>query len=73
MDDKPFSEVHFKTLKYRPDFQARYGCVKDECVLCRAIYDWYNHVRRHAGISLMTLANLHVGRVSEILVTRRAP
>jgi putative transposase len=24
-DDNPFSEAQFKTLKYRPDFPARFG------------------------------------------------
>jgi putative transposase len=24
--DNPYSEAHFKTLKYRPDFPRRFGC-----------------------------------------------
>jgi len=27
-DDNPFSEAHFKTLKYRPDFPQRFGCIE---------------------------------------------
>ena len=28
-DDNPFSEAQFKTLKYRPDFPERFGCIQD--------------------------------------------
>jgi len=28
-DDNPYSEAHFKTLKYRPDFPARFGSIED--------------------------------------------
>ncbi len=28
-NDNPFSEAQFKTLKYRPDFPDRFGCIGD--------------------------------------------
>ena len=28
-DDNPYSEAQFKTMKYRPDFPARFGCIED--------------------------------------------
>jgi putative transposase len=28
-DDNPYSEAQFKTLKYRPDFPERFGCIED--------------------------------------------
>jgi len=28
-NDNPFSEAGFKTLKYRPDFPERFGCIED--------------------------------------------
>jgi putative transposase len=28
-NDNPFSEAHFKTLKYQPEFPARFGCIED--------------------------------------------
>lgn len=28
-DDNPYSEAQFKTLKYRPDYPERFGCVAD--------------------------------------------
>jgi hypothetical protein len=27
--DNPFSESHFKTLKYQPRFRKRFGCIED--------------------------------------------
>ncbi len=30
-DDNPFSESQFKTLKYRPEFPARFGYLQDAC------------------------------------------
>ena len=28
-NDNPFSEAHFKTLKYQPQFPRRFGCIQD--------------------------------------------
>ena len=28
-NDNPFSESHFKTLKYQPQFPQRFGCIED--------------------------------------------
>jgi putative transposase len=28
-NDNPFSEAHFKTLKYQPQFPKRFGCIQD--------------------------------------------
>ena len=33
-NDNPFSEAQFKTLKYRPDFPARFGSIKDVRAHC---------------------------------------
>ena len=69
-DDNPFSEAHFKTLKYRPGFPACFGCLEDARAHCRAFFDWYNHEHRHAGIAFMTPAAVHGGQVDAILDTR---
>ena len=34
-DDNPFSEAQFKTLKYRPDFPPRFGCIEDARAHCQ--------------------------------------
>lgn len=34
-DDNPYSESQFKTMKYRPDFPARFGCIEDARAHCQ--------------------------------------
>ena len=58
-DDNPFSEAQFKTLKYRPDFPERFGCIEDARVHCQQFFTWYNGVHRHSGIGYMTPAAVH--------------
>ena len=33
-NDNPYSEAQFKTLKYRPDFPDRFGCIEDARAFC---------------------------------------
>ena len=37
-DDNPFSEAQFKTLKYRPDFPARFGVYEDAEAFCQRFF-----------------------------------
>ena len=59
--DNPYSESNFKTLKYRPEFPARFDDIEHARAHCRAFVDWYNHAHRHSGIGLMTPAAVHHG------------
>ncbi len=52
--DNPYSEAHFKTLKYRPEFPRRFENIQQAHAFCRTFIDWYNHQHRHSGIGLMT-------------------
>ena len=52
-DDNPYSEAQFKTLKYRPDFPARFGSIEDARAHCREFFHWYNTEHRHSGIAFM--------------------
>ena len=61
-NDNPYSEAHFKTIKYRPDFPERFGSIEDARAFCRRFFDWYNNHHRHSGIGLMTPADVHHGR-----------
>ena len=65
-DDNPYSEAQFKTLKYRPDFPDRFGCIEDARAHCQAFFTGYNTVHRHSGIGLMTPQNVHHGHAAEI-------
>ena len=60
--DNPYSESHFKTLKYRPEFPERFDDIEHARAHCRVFFDWYNHEHRHSGIGLMTPAAVHYGR-----------
>jgi putative transposase len=41
-NDNPYSEAHFKTLKYRPQFPDRFGSIEDGRGFCRRFFGWYN-------------------------------
>lgn len=65
-NDNPFSESAFKTMKYRPEFPERFGCIEDARMFCRGFFDWYNTVHRHSGIAMMTPEMVHHGRAAEV-------
>lgn len=71
-NDNPFSEAQFKTLKYRPQFPQRFGCLEDSRAFCRPFFCWYNTEHRHSGIAFMTPQDVHYGRATQILETRTA-
>jgi putative transposase len=69
-DDNPFSESQFKTLKYRPEFPQRFGCIEDARAFCRTFFEWYNHQHFHSGIAMLTPAMVHY-RLAEQVVAQR--
>jgi putative transposase len=71
-DDNPFSEAQFKTMKYRPDFPARFGCLADARAFCQDFFAWYNTEHRHSGIGYMTPHSVHHGTAQAIHATRQA-
>jgi transposase InsO family protein len=60
-DDNPYSESQFKTMKYRPDFPARFGCIAHARAHCQTFFAWYNTEHRHSGIGYMTPSSVHYG------------
>jgi len=68
--DNPFSEAHFKTLKYRPEFPDRFGSIQDGRTLCRHFFPWYNDEHRHGSLALLTPADVHYGRAEQRLEKR---
>jgi putative transposase len=64
--DNPYSEAHFKTLKYRPGFPDRFSSIEEARAFLGEFFSWYNHEHRHAGIGLMTPAVVHHGRAKSI-------
>lgn len=69
-NDNPYSEAHFKTLKYRPDFPDRFGSLEDARSFCRSFFHWYNQQHYHTGIGLLTPAMLHYGQAQAVLQKR---
>ncbi len=70
-NDNPFSESHFKTLKYQPRFPKRFGCIEDARSFCRAFFDWYNQHHHHTGIGLMTPDQVHYGQIEAVHAARQ--
>lgn len=69
-NDNPYSEAQFKTLKYRPDFPQRFGCLQDAQSHCRTFFDWYNTQHLHTGIAMLTPQAVHYGEADTILKHR---
>jgi len=70
--DNPFSESHFKTLKYRPEFPQRFGCLPDARRFCGSFFDWYNSEHRHSGLAMLTPHDVHYGLAEQRLTERAA-
>jgi putative transposase len=68
--DNPYSESNFKTLKYRPEFPARFDAIEHARDHCRVFVGWYNHQHRHSGIGLMTPAAVHYGQAQQLHTAR---
>jgi putative transposase len=70
-NDNPFSESHFKTLKYQPEFPDRFGSTQDAKAFCRRFFTWYNENHHHVGIGLMTPDQVHYGQANAIYAARQ--
>jgi putative transposase len=68
--DNPYSESNFKTLKYRPEFPARFETIEHAREHCRLFVGWYNHAHRHSGIGLMPPAAVHYGQAEQLHTAR---
>lgn len=70
-NDNPFSEAHFKTLKYQPEFPKRFDTIDEARMFCRRFFAWYNDDHHHAGIGLMTPNQIHFGQAAAIYDARQ--
>jgi transposase InsO family protein len=71
-DDNPYSESHFRTLKYRPGFPERFGSLQDARAFAQEFFVWYNEEHRHSGIGLLAPAVLHHGLAPAVIEQRQA-
>jgi putative transposase len=70
-NDNPYSESQFRTLKYRPEFPDRFGCIQDSRAFGQGFFRWYNEEHRHSGLGLLTPAMVHYGQAENILRQRQ--
>jgi putative transposase len=71
-DDNPYSESQFKTLKYRPDFPADFGCLEDARGFSRDFFGWYNDEHHHSGLGFLTPRDVHYGLAADRIERRAA-
>ena len=69
-NDNPFSEACFKTLKYRPGFPERFGCLEDARRFCEVFFAWYNREHHHGGLRMLTPHDVHQG-LTEVKIAQR--
>lgn len=70
-DDNPFSEAHFKTMKYRPDYPDRFASLAEAQVWARQFFTWYNEQHYHSGLNLLTPSSVHFGHAPAVQQQRQ--
>jgi len=70
-NDNPYSESQFRTMKYRPEFPDRFGCIQDARAFCQRFFPWYNDAHGHSGIGMLTPAMVHFGHAPAIREKRQ--
>jgi len=69
-NDNPYSEAHFKTIKYRPGMPERFASGDQARAIFRNLFHWYNHQHHHSGIAHLTPVAVHHGRAEDVLDAR---
>jgi putative transposase len=70
-NDNPFSESHFKTLKYRPEFPDRFGSLPDSRVFCQRFFAWYNTEHHHSALGWLTPEVVHYRQADQVRAARQ--
>lgn len=69
-DDSPYSESHFKTVKYASAYPGRFCRPEDAQTYCRNFFAWYNTDHRHSGLGFLTPDAVHHGLTNELQAMR---
>jgi putative transposase len=69
-NDNPFSESHFKTMKFRPEIPDRFGSAEEAREIFRGLFLWYNGEHRHSGIAMLSPEMVHLGTAPAVLSAR---
>ena len=70
-DDNPYSEAHFKTVKYHPSFPERFGGLLDARSWGQRLFSWYNYEHHHTALGLMTPAAVYFGQAPALFLGRQ--
>lgn len=71
-NDNPYSEAHFKTLKYCPLFPGQFGSLQDARAFCGDFVTWYNTEHKHSALGFLAPEQVHYGQDQEVLAQRAA-
>lgn len=69
-NDNPFSESHFRTAKYQPDYPGRFRDIAHARQWCDEFFAWYNEHHHHTGLALFTPHDVFFGNVDAIAAQR---
>lgn len=70
-NDNAFSEAHFRTAKYQPDYPGRFIDIDAARAWFQEFFDWYNEHHHHEGIALFTPGEVFRDRVAEVAAVRQ--
>jgi putative transposase len=71
-NDNPYSESHFKTLKYQPEYPGRFRDIAHARQFLRAFVRWYNEHHSHTGLNGFTPAEVYYGHHHELARERQS-
>lgn len=71
-DDNAFSEAHFKTLKYQPDYPGRFDGEDHGRKYLASFFSWHNDDHHHSSLALFTPADVFHARVEAVAAVRQA-
>jgi hypothetical protein len=57
-NDDPFSEAHFHTVKYQPDYPGRFLDIRHAQRWCEDFFVWHNEHHHHSGLALFAPADI---------------
>lgn len=71
-NDNPYSESQFKTMKYQPEFPARFGSLMDARSFSQRFFSWYNTEHHHSSLAYLTPEVVHYGLAGQVLASRQS-
>ena len=71
-NDNPYSELVFRTMKYRPDYPSKPFVSLTEAREWSAVFvRWYNEEHKHSSLKFVTPAQRHYVQARKLLNTRK--